>query len=87
MRREPGLTKGSGDVVTGPTGGNRKQGHDTGPVRVAQYLRMSTDHQQYSTDNQAEAITRYAEQHGMVIVRTYADEGKSGLDIGWRPGL
>ena len=87
MKREPWLTEWSGDVVTGRTGGNKKQGHDTGPVRVAQYLRMSTDHQQYSTDNQAEAITRYAEQHGMVIVRTYADEGKSGLDIGWRPGL
>lgn len=55
------------------------------PIRAAQYLRMSTDHQQYSTENQADAIARYAEQHGMEIVRTYTDGGKSGLDIGWRP--
>ncbi len=54
-------------------------------IRAAQYLRMSTDHQQYSTENQADAIARYAEQHDMEIVRTYTDGGKSGLDIGWRP--
>jgi hypothetical protein len=26
------------------------------PVRAAQYVRMSTDHQKYSTENQAEAL-------------------------------
>ncbi len=57
------------------------------PKRVAQYLRMSTEHQQYSTENQADAIIRYAEHHGLEIVRTYADEGKSGLDVNWRPAL
>lgn len=57
------------------------------PVRAAQYVRMSTDHQRYSTENQAEAIQQYAEAHGMEIVRTYADEGKSGLNIGGRGGL
>ena len=46
-------------------------------VRAAQYVRMSTDHQRYSTENQAEAIQAYADAHGMEIVRTYADEGKS----------
>lgn len=56
-------------------------------MRVAQYLRMSTEHQQYSTENQADAIIRYAEHHGLEIVRTYADEGKSGLDVNWRPAL
>ena len=44
-------------------------------------------HQQYSTDNQSEAISRYADQRGYEIVRTYADEGKSGLNIGGRQGL
>lgn len=56
-------------------------------VRAAQYVRMSTEHQQYSTDNQAAAIARYAKQRGYVIVRTYADEGKSGLNIGGRAAL
>ena len=26
------------------------------PVRAAQYVRMSTEHQQYSTENQADVI-------------------------------
>ncbi|NVD45097.1 recombinase family protein [Altererythrobacter sp. HHU K3-1] len=48
---------------------------------------MSTEHQQYSTDNQSSAIAVYAEKRGFEIVRTYADEGKSGLNIGGRPAL
>lgn len=56
-------------------------------LRAAQYVRMSTEHQQYSTDNQSDAIRRYAEQRGYEIVRTYADEGKSGLNIGGRQAL
>ncbi|WP_448140233.1 recombinase family protein [Sphingopyxis fribergensis] len=56
-------------------------------VRAAQYVRMSTEHQQYSTDNQSVAIQRYADQRGYEIVRTYSDEGKSGLNIGGRRGL
>src|SRR6185369_118178 len=56
-------------------------------VRAAEYVRMSTEHQQYSTDNQAAAIRRYAEQRGYAIVRTYADEGKSGLNLAGRQAL
>ena len=37
------------------------------PIRAAQYVRMSTEHQQYSTENQSDAIARYAEQHGMTV--------------------
>jgi DNA invertase Pin-like site-specific DNA recombinase len=48
---------------------------------------MSTEHQQYSIDNQSDAIGVYAKSHGMEIVRTYADAGKSGLTIQNRPGL
>lgn len=55
--------------------------------RAAQYLRMSTEHQRYSTDNQAAAIAVYAERAGLQIVRTYADEGISGLTLRDRPGL
>jgi DNA invertase Pin-like site-specific DNA recombinase len=56
-------------------------------VRGAQYVRMSTDHQRYSTENQADAIQRYAAQRGIEIVRTYADEGKSGLRLDGRDAL
>jgi DNA invertase Pin-like site-specific DNA recombinase len=56
-------------------------------VRAAQYVRMSTDHQQYSTDNQAVAIRRFAEANGYEIVKTYQDDGKSGLNLAGRSGL
>jgi DNA invertase Pin-like site-specific DNA recombinase len=56
-------------------------------IRAAQYVRMSTEHQEHSTDNQEAAIARYAEQHGYDIVRTYADEGKSGLSLEGRDAL
>lgn len=49
-----------------------------GLTPVAQYVRMSTDHQRYSTENQRDAIASYASEHGMVVIRTYIDEGKSG---------
>jgi DNA invertase Pin-like site-specific DNA recombinase len=57
------------------------------PTLTAKYVRMSTEHQQYSIDNQADAIGRYAREHNMEIVRTYTDAGKSGLTISHRPGL
>jgi DNA invertase Pin-like site-specific DNA recombinase len=56
-------------------------------VRAAEYVRMSTDHQKYSTENQGDAIRRYASGRGFEIVRTYADEGKSGLKIDGRDAL
>jgi DNA invertase Pin-like site-specific DNA recombinase len=56
-------------------------------TRAAEYVRMSTDHQKYSTENQAEAIHRYAEARAIEIVKTYADEGKSGLRIAGRDAL
>lgn len=56
-------------------------------LRAAAYVRMSTDHQKYSTINQLSVIESYAAGRGMVIVRIYADEGKSGLDIDHREGL
>lgn len=55
--------------------------------RAAEYVRMSTEHQQYSTQNQADKIREYAAQRGIQIVHTYADEGKSGLNIGGRLAL
>lgn len=58
-----------------------------GPARAAQYVRMSAEHQQYSVHNQIEAIARYAAHRGFEIVRTYADEGRSGLRLEGRPAL
>jgi len=60
---------------------------EAGPVRAAQYLRMSTEHQRYSTKNQADKIKEYAAEHGIEIVKTYEDYGRSGLDITGRLAL
>src|SRR3546814_15532228 len=48
---------------------------------------MSTEHQQYSTENQSEAMRQYAERRGIEIVRSYADEGRSGLRLDGRDAL
>jgi len=56
-------------------------------TRVAQYVRMSTEHQQYSTENQADVIREYAASRGYQVVKTYSDEGKSGLRIEGRKAL
>jgi len=48
---------------------------------------MSTEHQRYSTENQADEIQKYAERKGLEIVRTYADQGKSGLRLDGREGI
>jgi len=56
-------------------------------VRAAQYVRMSTDRQQYSIENQAAVIAAYALAHNFTLVRTYKDEGESGLLIKNRTGL
>lgn len=56
-------------------------------ARAAQYLRMSTERQIYSIDNQRDAIRDYAEVMGYDIVATYEDPGRSGLSLGGRPGL
>jgi len=57
------------------------------PIPAAQYVRMSTEHQQYSLENQTAAIKRYAEEHDFVIVQKYEDVAKSGLLLRNRPGL
>ena len=56
-------------------------------TRAAQYVRMSTDHQQYSIENQAVVIGAYAQARNLTIVRTYRDEGESGLKLRNRAGL
>jgi DNA invertase Pin-like site-specific DNA recombinase len=56
-------------------------------IPVAQYLRMSTEHQQYSLDNQRIAIQTYADAHGFSVVQTYTDGAKSGVVLTRRNGL
>lgn len=56
-------------------------------MRAAEYVRMSTEHQKYSTENQSDIIRAYAARRGIEIVRTYADEGKSGLRLDGRDAL
>ncbi len=55
--------------------------------QAAMYVRMSTDHQKYSTENQAEAIREYADRHHIQIAKTYTDSGKSGLSLDGRDAL
>lgn len=56
-------------------------------IRAVIYARMSTEHQQYSTENQCDVMREYAAKHNMEIIRTYTDEGKSGLRIDGRDSL
>ena len=55
--------------------------------RAAQYVRMSTEYQQYSIENQAAVIATYAHAHDLSIIRTYADKSESGLKIKNRAAL
>ena len=57
------------------------------PIPVAQYLRMSTEHQQYAIENQSVAIADYAVKHGFVVTATYKDSARSGLVLRNRDGL
>jgi DNA invertase Pin-like site-specific DNA recombinase len=55
--------------------------------RVAHYVNMSTEHQQYSPENQVDIIRQYAKDHNMEIVQVYSDHGRSGLNIASRESL
>ncbi|MBL4603751.1 MAG: recombinase family protein [Emcibacteraceae bacterium] len=56
-------------------------------VSVVSYVRMSTDHQRYSIENQKYTISDYARNHGMNVIKTYSDTGRTGLSIKGRKGL
>jgi DNA invertase Pin-like site-specific DNA recombinase len=57
------------------------------PLRAAQYVRMSTDRQIYSTENQMDTIAAYAARNNITIVATYKDDGRSGLLLKRRAAL
>jgi DNA invertase Pin-like site-specific DNA recombinase/DNA-binding winged helix-turn-helix (wHTH) protein len=56
-------------------------------VPAAQYVRMSTENQEFSIANQEAVIQEYAQRHGFVVVSTYSDSGKSGVTIKHRKEL
>lgn len=56
-------------------------------IPAAEYVRMSTEEQPNSIVLQQAAIQRYAAAHGYQVVTTYADPGRSGIEIKHRPGL
>ena len=54
---------------------------------AAQYVRMSTDYQQYSTESQKREISAFAASQNITIVATYEDAGRSGVTLRGRPAL
>ena len=56
-------------------------------IPAAQYLRVSTERQEYSLDCQSAGIATYAVEHGFEVCQTYCDQAKSGLGLGRRTGL
>lgn len=60
---------------------------EVGLIPAAQYLRMSTERQDYSLQNQSDGIAAYAAAHGYSLVRTYRDSARSGLSLKGRTGL
>lgn len=69
------------------TSRNKRPTDTGGRGRAAAYVRMSTEHQQYSTENQKDVILAFAESRNLDVVRVYADEGKSGLRLDGRDSL
>jgi len=43
------------------------------PGNAVAYVRMSTEHQQYSTSNQMDVVREYAKRRGFEIVKIYSD--------------
>jgi DNA invertase Pin-like site-specific DNA recombinase len=43
---------------------------------------MSTEHQQYSPENQLEVVRQYAASHNMEIVQEYSDHGRCSRRVG-----
>lgn len=66
---------------------NQKINGSSGPIIAAQYIRMSTEHQRYSLENQMAALSVYALANGIRVVKTYRDHGRSGVTLKKRPGL
>jgi DNA invertase Pin-like site-specific DNA recombinase len=55
-------------------------------IPVAEYVRMSSEHQQYSIDRHSK-IQGYADARGFSVVKTYTDGPRSGVVLKRRDGL
>lgn len=55
--------------------------------KVAQYVRASSNNQPLSIDEQQTAIAKFAHEHRMQIVRTYADDARTGLTLRGRDAM
>jgi DNA invertase Pin-like site-specific DNA recombinase len=71
----------------GTTGSYSVDQHAGTATPAVAYVRMSTDHQKYSTENQLDAIRRYATARGIRILRVFEDAGRSGLRLDGREAL
>lgn len=49
--------------------------------KAVAYVRMSTDHQKYSTTNQLEVIKKYAENNNFNLIEIFSDDGCSGVQL------
>lgn len=61
--------------------------NESSTALAAAYVRMPTEHQQYSTENQLDVIRIYAATHTLEIVKIYTDMRKSGLRLAGRNAL
>lgn len=69
------------------TNSDRSDGPPEMDVPAVAYVRMSTDHQKYSTENQLDVIRKYASDRGLEILRVFEDSGRSGLRLDGREAL
>ena len=67
---------------------SKDKGDEAGQdIPAVAYVRMSTDHQKYSTENQLDIIRNYATARGLQILRVFEDSGRSGLRLDGRKAL
>lgn len=69
------------------TNSGKSDGAPEMDVPAVAYVRMSTDHQKYSTENQLDVIRSYAVARGLQILRVFEDSGRSGLRLDGREAL
>ncbi|QBE66265.1 recombinase family protein [Pseudoduganella lutea] len=62
-------------------------GSSADAMPVAAYARMSTETQDHSIQHQLDAINQYTQARAMTVMRTFVDEGRTGLTLQQRPGL
>jgi DNA invertase Pin-like site-specific DNA recombinase len=67
-----------------------EDGHDNGPPKargVAYYRHSAQERQENSIPIQRDQVREWAEQHGVEIIKEFADHGKSGLNSEGRPAF